>query len=237
LKTPAPQQGLLAALARAIGAALLLTGLASPAGALPDDQDQPIHITADQALRDENRGHTVYSGNVRLVQGSMELDADRLTIWHTSENADRFVAKGKPARMRQRPEVDQELVHAHADVITYWHKQQRVNLSSNARIEQRGDVVTGDLIVYLIEQQVIKAESSQRQSTDRVHVVIQPSTQQGESRSATTTTSEEVDTPAEVTAPADTAAQSTEAAAAAAAAEPTVQDSENGEPSGATESD
>ena len=83
-------------------ASLLLCSLAAvPGYALESDRDQPIHITADQALRDESRGHTVYSGNVLMIQGSMELEADRLTIFHRQEEADKFVAKGKPARMRQ----------------------------------------------------------------------------------------------------------------------------------------
>lgn len=161
-------------------AAALLTCLATGASALPGDRDQPIHITADQALRDEQKGHTVYSGNVRMIQGSMEVDADRITVWHTEQDADKIVARGGPARMRQQPEIDQELVHAQADTITYWHRSQKVNLNENARIEQRGDIVTGDLIVYFIERQLIKAESGKRADSGRVEVVIQPATQQGD---------------------------------------------------------
>ena len=85
-----------------------------------------------------------------------------------------------PARMRQQPEIDQGLVHAQADTITYWQRAQKVNLTSNARIEQRGDVVTGDLIIYFIEKQLVKAESGKREDGNRVNVIIQPSTQQGE---------------------------------------------------------
>ena len=158
----------------------LITCLAAGAGALPNDRDQPIRITADQALRDEQKGHTVYSGNVRMIQGSMEVDADRITVWHTAADADKIVARGAPARMRQRPEIDQELVHAQGDTITYWHRLQKVNLAKNARIEQRGDVVTGSLITYFIERQLIKAESGKRTDSGRVEVVIQPDTQQGE---------------------------------------------------------
>ncbi len=158
----------------------MLAWLAMGANALPGDRDQPIHIAADQALRDEQKGHTVYSGNVRMVQGSMEVDADRITIWHNEEDADKIVARGAPARMRQQPEIDQELVHAQADTITYWQRAQKVNLTSNARIEQRGDVVTGDLIIYFIERQLVKAESGKLEDGNRVNVIIQPSTQQGE---------------------------------------------------------
>jgi lipopolysaccharide export system protein LptA len=161
-------------------ALVMLAWLAVGANALPGDRDQPIHIAADQALRDEQKGHTVYSGNVRMVQGSMEVDADRITIWHNEEDADKIVARGAPARMRQQPEIDQELVHAQADTITYWQRAQKVNLTSNARIEQRGDVVTGDLIIYFIERQLVKAESGKLEDGNRVNVIIQPSTQQGE---------------------------------------------------------
>lgn len=166
--------------ARAWLAAAVLACIAGGAQALPGDRDQPIHIAADQALRDEQKGHTVYSGNVRMVQGSMEVDADRITIWHNEQDADKIVARGAPARMRQQPEIDQELVHAQADTITYWQRAQRVNLTTNARIEQRGDVVTGDQIIYFIERQLVKAESGKLEDGNRVNVIIQPSTQQGE---------------------------------------------------------
>ena len=183
MKHPSKQGRSLSSLANGIGGALLAFAalLSSTTWALPDDKEQPIHITADQALRDEAKGHTVYSGNVRMVQGSMELEADRLTIWHQSEDADKIVARGQPARFRQQPEVDQDLVHAQADVITYRQRAQSVNLKTNARIEQQGDVVTGETIDYYIERQLIKAASSQREDRgDRVKVVIQPATQQGE---------------------------------------------------------
>lgn len=161
-------------------AVFALACLAGGAIALPGDRDQPIHIAADQALRDEQKGHTVYSGNVRMVQGSMQVDADRITIWHNEADADKIVARGAPARMRQQPEIDQELVHAQADTITYWQRAQKVNLTSNARIEQRGDVVTGDQIIYFIERQLVKAESGKLEDGNRVNVIIQPSTQQGD---------------------------------------------------------
>ncbi|NQX87899.1 MAG: lipopolysaccharide transport periplasmic protein LptA [Halioglobus sp.] len=143
--------------------------------ALPDDRDQPIHITADKALRDEVEGFTVYSGNVRLVQGSMELDADKLTIYHNIDLADEIIAEGNPAKMRQQPEVDEAVVHAHALIITYFKSEDRVNLKTNARIEQEGSVVEGDAIDYFIERQLITAESDVTQEDNKVVVVIPPS--------------------------------------------------------------
>ncbi len=153
-----------------------------PAAALPDDREQPIHITADRAVRDEKRGITTYSGNVHMRQGSMEVDADSLVIYHETEDANRIVARGAPARMRQQPEIDKGLVHAHAAVITYFRDQERVHLRSDARIERDdGTLVTGESIDYFIAKQLVRAESDRSDEDNQVVVVIPPSLhQQGE---------------------------------------------------------
>ncbi|MEZ5502663.1 MAG: lipopolysaccharide transport periplasmic protein LptA [Halioglobus sp.] len=162
---------------------VLLLLPAALAGALPEDRDQPIHITADKALRDETKGVTIYSGNVVLTQGSMELEADTLTIYHTTENADKIVAEGKPAKMRQQPELNKGVVHANANVITYFKTEDRVLLRSDARIEQDGAVVAGDSIEYFIAKQLITAEADQTQEGNKVEVVIPPNVRQKEDKS------------------------------------------------------
>ena len=170
-------------------ARMLLLLLSVPAvltQALPDDRDQPIHITADKALRDEKKGVTIYSGNVQLVQGSMELEADKLTIYHTSEYADAIIAEGHPAKMRQQPELHKGIVNAHAEVIKYFRTEERVHLQTDARIEQDGAVVAGDSIEYFIAKQLITAESDQTQTGNKVSVVIPPNVQQKEGDSGAT---------------------------------------------------
>jgi len=154
---------------------VLLALAATAARALPGDRDQPIHITADKALRDEVEGVTIYTGNVELVQGSMELEADKLTIYHNTDVADEIIAEGNPARMRQQPELDKALVHARARVITYYKNEDKVHLQTDARIEQEGAVVEGDAIDYFIAKQLITAESDQSREDNKVVVVIPPS--------------------------------------------------------------
>lgn len=164
---------------RSACAAALFTALLSqavPAPALPGDRDQPIHITADQALRDEKQGVTVYSGNVHLVQGTMKIDADRLTIHHVSEELDRVIAEGRPAKLQQQPEVEKGPLHARARVITYYRVTQRVHLEHEAQIEREGATVTGDSIDYFIEQQLVRADAAKERQGSRVQVVIPPTT-------------------------------------------------------------
>jgi len=162
----------------ACAAALFVASLpqAVPALALPGDRDQPIHITADQALRDEKQGVTVYSGNVHMIQGTMKIDADRLTIHHVTEELDRVIAEGRPARLQQQPEVEKGPLKARARIITYYRGTQRVHLEHEAQIEREGATVTGDSIDYYIEEQLVRADSTKAHDGKRVQVVIPPAT-------------------------------------------------------------
>ena len=156
---------------------LLLLIALLPAGqglALPGDRDQPIHITADQALRDEKKGLTVYSGNVRMNQGSLSIDADKLTIFHRADEVGQIIAEGDPARMQEQPEPDKGMIYARARVITYYRDEDRVHLQQDAHIERDGAIVTGNSIDYLIAEQLVRADSDHDQSGSRVQVVIPP---------------------------------------------------------------
>ncbi len=156
---------------------LLLLGIANDrAMALPDDRQQPIRIRADQAIRDEKLGTTVYSGNVIMDQGSLHIEADRVTIYRLVEEADKIVAEGKPAHLQQRPEEGKGLMHARAGIIEYYKAEDRVHMRDDARIEQDGSTVRGNTIDYYIEQQLVKADSDASQEDSRVEVVIPATT-------------------------------------------------------------
>ena len=155
----------------AILALLLIPGLAA---ALEEDREKPIRITADQAVRDEKQGFTVYEGHVEMVQGSLQIEADKIIIFHKSDQAERIVAEGVPAKMQQQPEPEKGMVFAEADVIEYLRREERVLLRQNARIEQDGSTVTGDSIDYFIGEQLVRAKSGPEQNGERVQVVIPP---------------------------------------------------------------
>ena len=169
-----PNNGPPAALMRWAAALILALIPALHAAALPDDRDQPIHITADQALRDEKQGMTVYSGNVHMTQGSLQISADKITIFHMAEDLDRVIAEGSPATLQQQPELDKGLVHARANIITYYRVEDRVHLQQSAHIERDGAIVSGDSIDYFIAEELVKADSDAEQADSRVKVVIPP---------------------------------------------------------------
>jgi lipopolysaccharide export system protein LptA len=163
---------------QALCLALLVSLAATPAAALPEDRDQPIHITADKAVRDEKQGFTVYQGNVKMDQGSLHIEADRITIYHVTREADKIVAEGKPARLQQQPEPDKGPIKARAETIQYFKLEERVRLLTNAHIEQEGSIVTGDSIDYFIDEQMVRADSDSDSQDSRVQVVIPAQTVQ-----------------------------------------------------------
>ena len=76
-----------------------------PAWSLNSDAKQPIQIEADSAEMDDGNKRTTYRGHVVLTQGSMRLEADKVTIQQSSTTkGDGLFADGRPAKFKQ--EID-----------------------------------------------------------------------------------------------------------------------------------
>ncbi|MEP5764808.1 MAG: lipopolysaccharide transport periplasmic protein LptA [Halieaceae bacterium] len=159
---------------------LFFSALLLPPGAvaLPEDKEQPIRIKTDRAVRDEKTGLTVYTGDVELVQGTIRITADRVTVYKIEEEGDKIVAEGSPARMQQQRQPDSALTHAKGRIIEYYRNEGRVQLRENAQVEEDGSTVRGDKIDYFIDQQLVKAAADESEAGRRVEVVIPPSKSQ-----------------------------------------------------------
>lgn len=150
---------------------LLLSSLlliaSSLALALPDDANQPISIVADSAIKDDKLGLTIYEGNVSITQGSLNILADKVTVFIVAEQVSKMVAIGKPASFKQQPNVDAEDVIAKADTIDYFILDKKITLTENALLNQGGSTLTGKVINYDLDDAKAKAEGG-------VQVVMQP---------------------------------------------------------------
>jgi lipopolysaccharide export system protein LptA len=150
---------------------LLLSSLlliaSSLALALPDDANQPISIVADSAIKDDKLGLTIYEGNVSITQGSLNILADKVTVFIVAEQVSKMVAIGKPASFKQQPNVDAEDVIAKADTIDYFMLDKKITLTENALLNQGGSTLTGKVINYDLDDAKAKAEGG-------VQVVMQP---------------------------------------------------------------
>ncbi len=144
------------------------------AQALQGDTEQAIRIVADEAIRDEKTGLTIYRGNVLMNQGSIRIEADQITIYKIELEGDKIVAEGAPAHMVQQPEPGSPLMHAWGGIIEYYRTEERLLLLKDARLEQDGSTVRGDRIDYLINEQVVRAAADGSNNERRVEIVIPP---------------------------------------------------------------
>lgn len=144
----------------------------SPLWALDADRDQPIEVEADSLEVREQENISIYQGNVRLKQGSLEISSDRLVI-HFNDNSDLVLMEmtGNPARLRQLDNEQQEM-RGQARQINYLESESLLELIEEARFTHAGDTIESTLIRINTEDNNIQAGSSD--ADERVKMLIQP---------------------------------------------------------------
>ena len=153
-------------------AVLLLLLLPCQLWALASDRDQPIEVEADELEVREQEGISIYQGNVKLVQGSLEINADRVVIHFNDANELTLMEMtGAPATLRQLDDNQQEM-RGEAMQIDYSQTDSLLELRDSARLSQAGDVIESDIIRINTESNSLQAGSTK--SDQRVKMLIQP---------------------------------------------------------------
>ncbi|MGB0466328.1 MAG: lipopolysaccharide transport periplasmic protein LptA [Pontibacterium sp.] len=155
---------------------LMLTLMCSlTAQALPQDRDQPIHISANSASIDEKTGLTIYIGDVQVTQGTLLIEANRVELQRGDEGVELLTAYGKPAHFRQQPEINKAYTDAWGNTIIYRVNQEHLTLKQQAKIISDQDVFTGDRILYDLKSSVVDAFGERKAGQGgRVEMIIQP---------------------------------------------------------------
>jgi lipopolysaccharide export system protein LptA len=146
--------------------------------ALESDTKQPIYIESDSAIHDEGKGETIYEGKVKTVQGSLEVYADRMTVFQKAGKTEKIVATGNPVRLKQTPEKGKEDMHGSSQRAEFFPDRGSILLLENAVIWQgesreSSNRVSSDRIEYDTRHSLMKAGTSSSGSK-RVHVTLQP---------------------------------------------------------------
>jgi lipopolysaccharide export system protein LptA len=140
--------------------------------ALSSDGQQPIQVEADSLEVREQDNISIYTGNVRLNQGSLEFRCERLTL-HFDAQKDLTLMEmtGTPATFRQLDDNQQEM-KGQAEQLQYRQAESILVLSGKARFSHQGDTIESNTIQINTETESIQAGSSE--SDDRVKMLIQP---------------------------------------------------------------
>jgi len=154
---------------RVVGLILLFWSLVSLG--LVTDSEQTIEFESDSAEFHDVEGLTVYQGNVRLTQGSIVLQAERITLRSSGGQITSLVAEGSPANYVQTIDAGGETVNATSNHMEYQISAGVLTLTEEARLTLQGTTLSGNQIIYDVQRHILKA-ASQGDSVRGVRVTI-----------------------------------------------------------------
>jgi lipopolysaccharide export system protein LptA len=153
---------------------LLLLGFSNFALAETAPMSQvSIKAGKQQAQLKTNIG--IFEENVEIIHGNREIYADRLEVHQREElgeNKQLLVATGKPARFIEK-QPDGTVLSASAEEVRYDVANRLLTIKGKAEINQAGQVIKAEAIIYDIEKQLISAEQNE-QNKQRVHTILVP---------------------------------------------------------------
>lgn len=159
-------------------ATLLLVSVQAPALALSTDRDQPLDVRAQTNTSSFGDSTvSVFTGNVRMVQGSLKAGADEATISEiegggSDGNGRRLVLKGKPATLEQLVDGGGK-VTAQALTIDYRTDTGLAELSGDVIVVQQGrSEFRGPRMTY--NTQTGAMEGGSQQAGSEIHMTFKP---------------------------------------------------------------
>jgi lipopolysaccharide export system protein LptA len=170
---------------------MLATLLWAPAGfTLSTDREQAIEIEADSAEVDDEKGVAIYKGDVVIVQGTLKITGDKVTISYGDDgDFKKMVTLGNPAHFNQLPDGKKNspanYQRAQASRMEYIKATDIIVLLGNAVYGQGGDKVAADRIDYDSRKGRMKARTmtaskktgksgSTSKKRSRVRITLQP---------------------------------------------------------------
>ncbi|MEN1939955.1 lipopolysaccharide transport periplasmic protein LptA [Luteimonas sp. MJ246] len=123
---------------------------AAPAWAKSSDRNQPMDLASnsqDCSLADDG-SPCVFTGNVRIVQGTLDVQAAKADVRRGDGDIQRVVLTGSPVRLRQDLD-DGGSIDATASNVDYNLQTETVVFTGNVEINQPGrGTMAGGRIVY-----------------------------------------------------------------------------------------
>ena len=117
---------------------------------------EKVFINADHMLLNIESGSSVYSGNVKISQGTLILTGDKLTLEQSNGEIKRLTVTGKPARYSHVTETG-ENIEAESEHMVYITSQNKLVMTINARLQQPEHEVSSQKIIYDTQNKIIIA--------------------------------------------------------------------------------
>lgn len=123
--------------------------------------DAPIHIEADRMTSTEKTNSVVFTGDVDAKQGDVRIRSDQMTVYYTPKGKTPKKSKKKEKSATQQVEklictgnvevTRQEWLGTSKQMI-YLADKRQVILTGNAKAWQGQNMVSGDKIIYYLDE-------------------------------------------------------------------------------------
>ncbi len=141
---------------------------------LPSNAKTAIDIYANSVLIDEQKGLSIYTGDVKVTQGELVLKAEKIQLFNTQRQVTKIIANGtknQRAYYKQGRVNKPRFIEARADNITYFIKSGLVRLNGRANLIQGFDSFSGGTLDYDIKNDKVIVKQS-KDGTQRVKFKI-----------------------------------------------------------------
>ncbi|SDJ65662.1 lipopolysaccharide transport periplasmic protein LptA [Microbulbifer yueqingensis] len=154
-------------------ATLALVLAVAHAAALPSDREQPVKVNAQKLEANRGKNLSVYSGNVVITQGSLQIRADRVEVHGNPEGEiRRVIAIGNPAHFQQQMQQSQNLVKARAKRIEFKVNSDELQLTGEAYVDRDGNTLSAEKIDYDLNSEKMQAQG--QAGDGRVEMIWKP---------------------------------------------------------------
>jgi lipopolysaccharide export system protein LptA len=131
--------------------------------------EAPIHIEANKMTSTEKSNSVIFSGDVDAKQGDVRIRSDEMTVFYNeldsgSKGKDKDKKKAAPpAEKKTSQQVDKLICIGNVEVtrgewlgtgkkMVYLSKERQVILTDNAKAWQGQNMVSGDKIIYYLDE-------------------------------------------------------------------------------------
>lgn len=143
------------------------------------DRDKPIELEADTVTVNDAKKISIYTGNVILTQGTLQIKADKMIVREDQDGFQHSTCTGNPTTFKQKRTGKDEWMQGSAQRIEYNGRMDKVQLYTSAWVKRGEDIVNGDYISYDANAEYAEAIGGTKANpsgtpNSRVKAIIQP---------------------------------------------------------------
>ncbi len=119
--------------------------------------NSPIHIEANRMTSTERTNSVVFTGEVDAKQGDVRIRSDEMTVYYTQADNDKKAEKTSSQQVEKLVSIGHvEITRGEwlgtSEKMVYLSKERQVILTDNAKAWQGKNMVSGEKIVYYLDE-------------------------------------------------------------------------------------